>query len=124
MNRVDKVLNLGSDNSRFNNNVLPSNLVENKVTSEQDNMMLMNILQMSEVGDIVGSVNRVAWWMSDLPPRLRHLGWRIAWDILLTANTLCARAIRVHPHCPLCLDCYKLYRLCFGQRFMVYSTWY
>lgn len=58
MNGVGKVLNLGSDNSRFNNNVLPSNLVENKITSEQDNMMLMNIPQMSEVGDIVRSVKK------------------------------------------------------------------
>lgn len=45
-------------NSRFVNNVLSSNLIENKVKCEHDNMKSVNIPQMSEVEDSVRSFKK------------------------------------------------------------------
>lgn len=45
-------------NSRFVNNVLSSNLIESKVKCEHDNMMSVNIPQMSEMEDIVWRVKK------------------------------------------------------------------
>lgn len=43
--------------------------------------------------------DRCIWWLTDLMLRLKLLGWRIAWNILPSADVLLARSMSVEYIC-------------------------